>query len=74
MINEAPHITVGKKVIDLEFEVSKLEGLKKIIKVLLNQPISDKYGTTIHLKTNSEIAEFKKNLIKNAQVKRELEI
>jgi len=69
---EAPHFEVNDKVIDLEFEKSRINGLKRIIKAMLKQKVTDKYGNNFQLKNDAEVAEFMKKVIKNPQVQRVL--
>lgn len=70
IITEAPHIEVGDQVIDLEFERDKTEGLRKILRVIIRQEITDKYGNRFKLRSNSEVEEFIDKIMRNAQVKR----
>jgi len=49
ILTEAPHIVVGDKAIDFEFEKDKVAGLKKIIKAIMKQEITDKYGSKFKL-------------------------
>jgi len=69
-LNEAPHIEVNDKVIDFEFEKDKNEGLKKIIKAIMKQEISDKYGNKFKLTSDREVEEFIKKIMRNPQIKR----
>ncbi len=70
---EAPHFEVNGQVIDLEFEKDKgLTGLKRIIKILLKKEAKDKYGSSFQLKSDSDISEFTKKILKNSQVQRML--
>lgn len=69
IICEQPHIMVGEKVIDFEFEKDKTLALKKIIKAIMREEISDKYGNKFKLDTPQEIEEFIKKLMKNPQVR-----
>lgn len=70
IISEAPHIQVGDQVIDLEFERDKTEGLRKIIRAIVRQEITDKYGNRFRLRSSSEVEEFISVIMRNAQVKR----
>lgn len=69
-LSEAPHIEVNDKVIDFEFEKDKNEGLKKIIKAIMKQEISDKYGNKFKLTSDREVEEFIKKIMRNPQIKR----
>ena len=70
VIEEAPHFVVGDKVIDLEFEASTENGLKRIIKALMKKEVTDKYNNKFQLKTDKEVDEFMKKLLRNSQVQR----
>jgi len=72
ILAEAPHIAVGDQVIDFEFEKDKVAGLKKIIKAILKQEITDKYGSKFKLTSDSDVNEFIKKIMKNPQIKRML--
>lgn len=70
IISEAPHIQVGDQVIDLEFERDKTEGLKKILRAIVRQELTDKYGNRFKLRSSSEVEEFISVIMRNSQVKR----
>ena len=70
ILTEAPHIEVGDQVIDLEFEKDKTEALKKIIKAMLKLEITDKHGSKFKLKSDKEVNEFMKKVMKNPQVRK----
>ena len=70
LLIEAPHISVGDKVIDLEFEKDKNEGIKKIIKAIMKQEITDKYNNKFKLTSDKEVTEFINKIMKNSQIKR----
>lgn len=70
VLKEAPHIAVGDKVIDFEFEKDKIAGLKKIIKAIMRQEISDKYGNKFKLTSDKEVEEFLEKIMRNPQIKR----
>ena len=72
ILTEAPHITVGNKSIDLEFEQGKLQALKRILNIILGNEVIDKYGNRFKLTSAKEVFEFVKLLSKNYQVKSEL--
>ena len=71
-IHEAPHISVGDEAIDLEFEKGKLQGLKRILNIVLGNQVVDKYGNKFQLKSSRDTVEFIKQLNKNYQVRSEL--
>jgi len=70
IICETPHIAVGEKVIDLEFERNRDEGLRKILQAIMGDEITDKYGNNFKLTNYKEISQFIKKLMRNAQVRR----
>ena len=72
ILSEAPHISVGDKTIDLEFEQGKLNGLRRVLNALLGNQITDKYGNKFRLENPKETTMFLKALAKNAQFKSEL--
>ena len=69
---EAPHIAVGDKVVDLEFEKDKTAAMKNILKAILKQEITDKYGSKFKLSSDKEVNEFISKVMKNPQVRRML--
>jgi hypothetical protein len=70
---EAPHIVVGDKAIDFEFEKDKVAGLKKIIKAIMREEVTDKHGSIFKLSSGSEVNDFIKKIMKNPQVRRLLQ-
>jgi len=72
ILMEAPHIVVGDKAIDFEFEVDKLAGLKNIIKAIMKEEITDKHGSKFKLTSDKEVNEFIAKIKKNSQIKRTL--
>ena len=69
---EAPHIAVGDKAIDLEFEKGKIEGFKRILAIIVGKEVVDKYGNKFKLSSPKELGEFISVISRNSQVKREL--
>lgn len=67
-ISEAPHIAVGDKVVDLEFEKDKVAALKNIIRAIMKREITDKYGSSFRLSSDHEVDEFIKKIMSNPQV------
>jgi uncharacterized protein YfkK (UPF0435 family) len=68
---EAPHIVVGNKAVDLEFEAyDKVDALKRIIRAAMKEEITDKYGSKFRLTSDNEVSEFIKKIMKNPQVRR----
>lgn len=72
ILTEAPHIEVGDQIIDLEFEQGKLQGMRRILKILVGIQVEDKYGNIMRLTSPKDVQEFLRKLAKNSQVKREL--
>lgn len=67
---EAPHIAVGDKVIDLEFEKDKVAAMKNILKAIMREEITDKYGDKFKLSNDKEVNQFITKIMKNPQVRR----
>ena len=72
ILTEAPHISVGDKVIDLEFEKDKVSAMKNILKAIMREEITDKYGSKFKLSNDKEVNEFIAKVMKNPQVRRML--
>lgn len=72
ILTEAPHIEVGNQVIDLEFEQGKIQGMRRILRLLVGLEVEDKYGSKMKLSSPKEVQEFLKKIAKNTQVKKEL--
>jgi hypothetical protein len=72
ILTEAPHVSVGEKVIDLEFERGKIEGFKRIVAIIIGKEVVDKYGNRFKLTSPKEIAQFISVISRNSQVKQEL--
>lgn len=70
ILTESPHISIGEKTIDLEFEKDKIAGLKKIILVMLKKEITDKHGSKFKLSSDNEVDEFIKKIMKNPEVRK----
>ncbi len=70
IITEAPHITVGEKVIDLEFEKNKDRAIRNILKAIMREEITDKYGSKFKLSNDKEVNAFINKLMRNPQVRR----
>ena len=69
---EAPHISIGDKAIDLEFEQGKLQGMKRVLNIVLGNQVTDKYGNKFKLEGVKEMKMFLAALARNAQIKSEL--
>lgn len=72
LLEEAPHISVGDKTIDLEFEQGKLQGMKRVLNIVLGNQVTDKYGNKFKLEGVKEMKMFLAALARNAQIKSEL--
>ena len=65
----APHITIGKKIFDLEFEQDSNteQSLAKVFRILLGEKVEDKHGNMLQLKSGADKIKFLNALTKNYQ-------
>lgn len=68
LIDEAPHIEFSNQYIDLEAERHLI--IPRVIRILLGQQVTDKYGSKFQLKSPKEIAKFIKDVLKEPMVAR----